>query len=152
MDPQETRTDRIWARLQHCSLDTGAAHAFLRSPSAGGVTLFAGTTRQWTDGRETARLEFEAYKPMALQQMERLVTEAHQEWSDLCSACVVHRLGTVPPTEASVLCGAAAPHRAASFAACRFLIDRLKEDVPIWKREVYADGGVEWKPKDTPGD
>lgn len=145
MDPQETQTDRIWARLQHPPLDSAAADAFLRTPGAGGVVLFAGTTRRWTDERETVRLEFEAYEPMALTQMERLAAEAHREWTDLRRACLVHRLGTVPPTEASVLCGAAAPHRAAAFDACRFLIDRLKGEVPIWKREVYADGAAEWK-------
>ncbi|MFB6229688.1 MAG: molybdenum cofactor biosynthesis protein MoaE [Salinibacter sp.] len=145
MDAQEIHTDQIWARLQHSPLDLEAADAFLRGPSTGGVSLFAGTTRRWTEGRETVRLEFEAYQPMALTQMERLMTEARREWPDLRRACVVHRLGTVPPTEASVLCGAAAPHRAAAFGACRFLIDRLKMDVPIWKREVYADGEAEWK-------
>ena len=132
-----------WIQLQRGPLDVGAADAFLRTPAAGGIALFTGTTRQWTDGRETAELEYEAYEAMALKEMRRLAETARAKWP-VEKIALLHRLGVVPLAEASVICGAATPHRAAAFAACRFLIDALKEHVPIWKCEVYADGRTEW--------
>ena len=80
---------------------------------------------------------------MAEREMARLCTEALGRWP-LERACLLHRLGEVPVAEASVIVGASSPHRAAAFEACRWLIDSLKETVPIWKREHYADGSVEW--------
>ena len=132
-----------WIQLQRGRLDVGAANAFLRTPAAGGIVLFTGTTRQWTDGRETAELKYEAYEAMALKEMQRLAETARAKWP-VEKVALLHRLGVVPLAEASVICGTATPHRTAAFEACRFLIDALKEHVPIWKREVYADGRTEW--------
>lgn len=136
-------------RLTEEPLDVGAAFAVLQTPAAGGVALFAGTTRQWTAGRETTRLEYESYGPMALREMDRLAEEAATRWP-VEQLCIWHRLGAVPPAEPSVIVGVATPHRAEAFAACHFLIDALKEHVPIWKREVYADGREEWVEGGTP--
>lgn len=124
-------------------LDVEAADAFLRDPACGAVTVFVGTTRQFTDGKETVELAYDAYVPMARQEMERLADEARSRWS-VERVVMHHRLGVVPLAEASVVIGVATPHRRDGFAAAAFLIDTLKRQVPIWKREHYADGSTEW--------
>jgi molybdopterin synthase catalytic subunit len=115
----------------------------LRTDTAGGLSLFVGTTRRWTGDNETVRLAYDAYAPMAAKTMHALADEAATRWSVL-KVAVHHRLGEVPPPEASVVIGVACAHRAAAFEACRWLIDTLKAEVPIWKREHYADGSTEW--------
>ncbi len=139
----EKKENRHWFLLQHEPLDVGAAFAFLQTPRAGGIDLFVGTTRQWTGDKETTRLEYDCYEAMALKEMERLAGEACERWP-VERVFIAHRLGVVPPAEASVVVGVATPHRADAFEACRFLIDTLKQQIPIWKREVYADGETEW--------
>ena len=130
-------------------LDVGEAVSFLQSPAVGGIDLFVGTTRRWTGEEETARLVYDAYVPMAEREMRRLAQEAAARWP-VEGVYLVHRLGEVPPAEASVIVGVASAHRAEAFAACRYLIDTLKQQVPIWKREVYADGREEWVEGTTP--
>lgn len=133
----------MWCALRTDPLPVGEASAFLAAPEAGGLSLFVGTTRRWTEGRETARLWYEAYEPMALAELGRLAAEAAERWP-VARCCLLHRLGDVPVAEASVVVGVATPHRVEAFAACRWLIDTLKERVPIWKREAFADGTEAW--------
>ena len=140
---RETRDARRWCALTAAPLPVGEAAAFLATPEAGGLALFVGITRQWTEGRETERLRYEAYEPMALAELGRLADEVTARWP-VATCCLLHRLGEVPVAEASVVVGVATPHRAEAFAACRWLIDTLKERVPIWKREVFADGTEAW--------
>ncbi len=147
--PLDDKTETTWIHLGEAPLDLAAADAFLRTERAGGIDLFLGTTRRWTDGRETVRLAYDAYAPMAAQTMRTLADDAAARWPVLKS-CVLHRLGEVPAGEASVLIGVACAHRDAAFAACRWLIDTLKQQVPIWKREHYADGSTEWVQGQTP--
>ena len=111
----------------------------------GGRCCFEGVTRSEDDAThgELTHLEYESYDAMALRQMERLAERAMSEFGAF-RVVVVHRLGTVPPGEASVFVGASSPHRAEAFSACRWLIDTLKKEVPIWKREVFADGHARW--------
>lgn len=125
------------------TIDVGEVYTFLQTPRAGGIAVFVGTTRQWTGEQETVRLEYDCYEAMALKEMDQLVAEVGKRWPVL-GACILHRVGVVPVAEASVVIGVATAHRADAFAACRYLIDTLKETVPIWKREVYADGTTEW--------
>lgn len=132
-----------WIDLQHEKLDAEAVVRFLQTPRAGGIDIFLGTTRQWTDGQETIHLAYEGYPSMALKEMQRLADEACERWP-VEKVCLLHRLGVVEVSEASVIIGVATPHRVDAFAACRFLIDTLKKQVPIWKREVFADGSTEW--------
>lgn len=139
----EERTDQYWIRLQSEPIDVGTADAFLRTEVAGAIDIFLGTTRRWTDGRETSRLEYESYPEMVLAEMKRLIGDAAERWP-VAKICLWHREGVVPLREASVLIGVATPHRTDAFEACRFLIDELKERVPIWKKELYADGSVAW--------
>ena len=140
---RERGRDDSWVALSDAPLPVGEAYRFLTHPGAGGVALFVGTTRRWTGERETRHLDYEAYEPMALGEMARLCAAARARWA-LTRACLLHRLGTVPVAEASVIAGASAPHRAEAFEAARWLIDELKASVPIWKREVFADGSTEW--------
>jgi molybdopterin synthase catalytic subunit len=107
------------------------------------VCLFVGTTRQFTDGVETLRLYYDSYADMALASMEKLVREAQQTWQ-LERCCIMHRTGRVEIGEASVVVAVGSAHRGPAFEACRFLIDRLKEEVPVWKREELADGSASW--------
>lgn len=139
----EVRTSKYWLRLQREPIDIAIAAEFLRTEEAGAVDLFLGTTRRWTDGRETRTLDYETYRGMALAEMKRLVEAAAGRWP-VARACLWHREGEVSLRESSVLVGVSTPHRDAAFAACRYLIDRLKKEVPIWKREYYADGTTEW--------
>jgi len=129
--------------ITHKRLSVDAAFSFLQHPHAGGINLFVGTTRQWTGEKETVELEYDGYVPLAEKELHRLAQEAIHRWSVL-RVCLHHRLGVVPVSEASVIVGVATPHRKDAFAACRFLIDALKKQVPLWKREVYADGSTEW--------
>lgn len=132
-----------WIQLQDDPVDVGAAADFLRTPRAGGIDLFLGTTRQWTGADETVELAYEAYAPMALREMQALCDQAQERWAPFRTV-LIHRLGVVPPAEVSVLIGVATAHRAAAFETCRWLIDTLKRQVPIWKRERYRDGRTEW--------
>jgi len=124
-------------------IDAASIVANLSAPEAGGIDLFLGTTRNHSNGRGVALLEYEAYEPMAIRVMEQLEREARTRWP-LVNVVMVHRIGQVPLTEASVAIGVSAAHRAEAFEACRFLIDRLKSEVPIWKREHFEDGTSEW--------
>ena len=133
--------------LKEEPLDITDASTFLYNGAAGGVSVFAGVTRQWTKGRQTKKLHYECYASMALKEMEALLKESCAKWP-VVKAFMQHRLGEVPLGEPSVLIGVATPHRAEAFEACRYLIDELKVRVPIWKREYYADGTEEWV---TPG-
>jgi len=109
---------------------------------AGAVNVFLGTVRSPNRGKEVLYLDYEAHEPMALSQMQRLVDEAETRWKGSV-VYLHHRLGRVAPGEVSVVVVAGTPHRAASFDACRHVIEGLKRDVPIWKKEVGADGS-EW--------
>ncbi|GJQ19908.1 MAG: hypothetical protein HBSIN02_02630 [Bacteroidia bacterium] len=124
-------------------IDIGAVVSGLTSPESGGIDVFIGTTRNQSRGREVLLLEYEAFEPMALEVMENLERRAMERWP-LHKIAIVHRLGRVPVGEASVVIGVSAGHRKEAFEACRFLIDVLKQDVPIWKREHFADGTMEW--------
>ncbi|MEW6744171.1 MAG: molybdenum cofactor biosynthesis protein MoaE [Planctomycetota bacterium] len=107
----------------------------------GGVCVFVGRTRAAARGRRVVRLAYEAYRPMALAEIEKIVACARERFGvERLSA--VHRLGDVGLGEASVVVVAAARHRDEAFRACRFVIDELKKTVPIWKNEIYADGSA----------
>ena len=124
-------------------IDTTALLDQARSPEAGAVVLFLGTTRELTDGRRTVALDYEAYQEMAERKLAELEAEARRRWP-LAECLIVHRLGRVPVGEASVAIVVSTPHRRQAFAAGEWLIDALKAQVPIWKREQWDDGTTEW--------
>ncbi len=130
-------------------LDVGAIARRIVPPNCGAIVTLDGFVRQFTKGRETLYLVYEAYEPMALKEMENLVKQAHAQF-EIENVGIVHRLGRLEIGETSVVISVAAPHRRAAFAACEWLIKELKRTVPIWKKEVYADG-EEWVEGDSQG-
>lgn len=115
----------------------------VRSAQAGAVVLFLGTTREITGDRRTASLDYEAYAPMAERKLTELEAEARGRWP-IVDCAIVHRTGNVPLGETSVAIAVSTPHRRDAFEAGQWLIDRVKESIPIWKREQFADGATEW--------
>ncbi|MEK8126820.1 molybdenum cofactor biosynthesis protein MoaE [Paenibacillus filicis] len=111
--------------------------------SHGASLTFIGTTREWTAGQQTTLLEYDAYEPMALRTMEQIRTEISERWPEVLCA-MTHRLGEVKPGEISVVIAVSAPHRSDVYDANRYAIERLKQIVPIWKKERWSDGS-EWK-------
>lgn len=109
----------------------------------GAHAWFEGVTRRMTDGRETATLSYEAFEAMAITELEKIRRETMAEFQ-LTALVIAHRLGVVPVGEASLIVGCSSPHRAAVFAALAKVVDRLKTDVPIWKKEHFTDGQVQW--------
>ena len=130
--------------LTEGELDPRALEQECRTDRDGAVVTFAGTTRDHNDGAQVISLSYEAYTEMAQRVMCVLFEEAVKRFP-ITRARVAHRLGDVPVGEASVIVVVASPHRAPAFEACRFLMDRLKDEVPIWKREKLGDGaGERW--------
>jgi molybdopterin synthase catalytic subunit len=115
--------------------------AAMKAGSDGAVCVFDGIVRDNTRGRKTLYLDYEAYREMALEQMQRLSAEAVERFG-VREVAVIHRLGRLMVGETSVLIVVASAHRASAFEACRWLIDTLKKTVPIWKKETFADGAV----------
>jgi molybdopterin synthase catalytic subunit len=116
--------------------------AAVARPEAGGVSVFLGTVRDHNDGRAVVKLEYQAYETMAVAEMNRIVAELAAEMADVKLA-VLHRTGTLAVGDVAVVCAASATHRGEAMRACRALIDRIKERVPIWKRE-HGPGGAYW--------
>jgi molybdopterin synthase catalytic subunit len=115
----------------------------VQSPLAGAAVLFLGTTREVTGDRRTESLDYECYGDMAEKKMAELEAEARQRWP-LVGCAIVHRVGHVAVGEASVAIAVSSPHREDAFAAGKWLIDTLKQAVPIWKKENWADGTSQW--------
>lgn len=124
-------------------LSTAAVLDHVASHRAGAVVLFLGTTREFTGERQTESLDYECYPQMAERQMAELEAEARRKWP-IVECAIVHRLGRLELGEASVAIAVSSPHRHDAFEAGQWLIDRLKEVVPIWKKENWADGTSEW--------
>jgi molybdopterin synthase catalytic subunit len=122
-------------------LDLRRVTAAVGDPGAGAVVVFMGTTRRTNAGRRVTRLEYEAHASMAVREMRALGARAKRRWR-LRRVAMAHRVGLVPVGEPSVVIAVSAAHRAEAFEAGRWLIDRLKEIVPIWKKERYRGGAV----------
>ena len=122
--------------IVHTPIDVAKVLESIADPSAGAIDLFIGATRNTAEGKRVLWLEYEAYLPMVLEQIQRLVQEATSHWN-LCKVTIIHRVGKVGIGEASVVIGVSSSHRKEAFEGCRFLIDNLKKTVPIWKKEVF---------------
>jgi MoaE-MoaD fusion protein len=129
-------------RITDEPLSLEAVAAEVADERAGAVATFTGTVRRQSRGREVTRLEYESYAEMAEDVMAQIARDL-QERYDLCAIAIHHRVGTLGIGEASVVIAVSAPHRQDALAACRDAIYRLKETVPLWKKEVY-EGGEEW--------
>jgi molybdopterin synthase catalytic subunit len=115
----------------------------VRRNDCGAVALFLGTVRELTEGRQTLALDYEAYPAMAEKKMAEIERETRERWP-VGEMAMVHRLGHLKLGDVSVAVAVSCPHRSQAFEACRFAIDRVKEIVPIWKKENWADGSTEW--------
>lgn len=135
---------RILIELTESPIELPKLLATLDDEACGAVVLFLGRTRRWTKGQETLELHYESYREMALLEMNKLKEEACHRFPGLRVA-LVHRLGQVAIGENSVAVAVASPHRKAAFEAGRWLIDELKRQVPIWKRELLRDGQTLWQ-------
>jgi molybdopterin synthase catalytic subunit len=123
-------------------IDSGALLALVQSAERGGIVSFHGTVRNQHDGREVLRLEYSAYGPMAEAECGRIVAEAESRWD--VAVALRHRVGRLDIGDTAVAIAVASAHREEAFLACRYVIEEVKRRVPIWKRELYADGSVEW--------
>ena len=143
--PVSGGSDALWVgpiAIGQDAIDVAALERAVASPAAGAIVTFGGTTRDSNVGRRVIRLEYEAYEPMALSEMRKLAQAAGERWK-IVRIAIQHRVGIVEIGQTSVAIAVAAAHRAEAFEACRFAIDRLKEIVPIWKKE-YFEGGEIW--------
>lgn len=123
------------------SVNVNEVEAAVASPDAGGTVVFIGTVRNQTQSKKVLRLEFEAYEPMALKELEKIGNDIKEKW-DALAISIHHGLGVLQIEEVAVAIAIACPHRKAAFEACAYAIDTLKETVPIWKKEYFEDGEV----------
>ena len=119
------------------------------SPADGAALLFWGVVREQNEGRAVTQLEYHAYEAMAEREMLRIADEARERWST-GDIRVVHRVGLLQVGEASIAIAVAAPHRGEAYEASRYVIEQVKQRVPVWKREGYVEGDREWVPGFTP--
>jgi molybdopterin synthase catalytic subunit len=135
-----------WLEILPTDLPTPRAIAFVEDPAAGGIALFLGATRAETHPDTALPLEaldYEAYTDLALKQLHDLAARARQKWPILKLA-LLHRTGRVPVGAPSVVIAVSTPHRAEAFEACKWLIDTLKTEVAVWKKEIWSDGTTTW--------
>jgi molybdopterin synthase catalytic subunit len=132
-------------RLQAEPIDVGAVVNWVADGDAGGITAFVGATRRemGDGGKALAALDYEAYEEMAVGQMRKLAARARQQWP-IRKLAIVHRKGRVEVAAPSVVIAVSTPHRDQAFAACRFLIDALKAELAVWKKEIWTDGSASW--------
>lgn len=127
--------------ITHDKIDVSRLISHVSDGSAGAIDVFIGTTRNKTSGKAVAKLDFEAYEPMAIKEIQKIVNRACEQWNVLKYA-ISHRVGLVEIGEEAVVIAVSTPHREDAFAACKFIIDELKKTVPIWKKEAFEDGDV----------
>jgi len=141
----DERIVRDWLGLTPAPLQASAAVRFVTDPRAGGIDVFLGTTRaeRSSNGQELVALDYEAYEEMANRQLRHLAEGARARWP-IVKLALLHRTGRVALGEPSVIIAVSTPHRTDAFAACRWVIDSLKADVAIWKKEVWSDGSASW--------
>lgn len=135
--------DGLLVRLTPDPLDPAEALAFVADPRAGGTVLFSGTVRDHSDAGAVSGLEYEAWDERALERLQAIGAEVLSGWPT-CRAAILHRTGRLDVGEVSVLVCCSAPHRNEAFEAARHGIERIKQDVPIWKKEALTTGEGRW--------
>jgi len=123
------------------AIDTQEVINNVAADAAGAVNTFIGTVRNNTANKNVQRLEFESFDAMAIKEIQKIITTASEKWG-VCKASVYHRKGVLAIGEIAVVIAVSTPHRKNGFKACEYIIDTLKETVPIWKKEVFDDGEV----------
>ena len=129
--------------ISDAPIDTAELQRSLNNPAAGGYCAFEGWVRNENEGHVVERLEYEAYKPLAITEGEKVLAEARAKFPYLDARCV-HRVGLLEIGECAVWIGVASAHRDEAFKACRYIIDEIKVRLPIWKKEHYANGDSGW--------
>lgn len=128
--------------LTDLPIRSGDLVACVAEYGCGAQALFVGSVRDTNEGRAVRAVTYDAFRPLALKELQDIAREAGERWS--ARVAVVHRLGRLEVGDASVAVAAAAPHRAEAFGACRYVIDEIKERLPVWKKEHYAEGESRW--------
>jgi molybdopterin synthase catalytic subunit len=139
--PPAQSTEHDFFELTTEPIDVGSVARRAVLPQCGATVTLDGYAREWTRGRRTLYLVYEAYAPMAITELRRLGAQAHEKF-DIAHIGIVHRTGRLEIGETSVVISVSAPHRRAAFEACEWAIRELKRTVPIWKKEVFEDGEV----------
>lgn len=132
---------KIQIKISHKALNIQSCIDWVISPKSGGIDIFIGTVRDATKGKVVVQLEFEAYEPMALKEMQKIAEQAFAKWP-VEKLLIHHRVGVLAVGEVPVIIAVSCAHRDAAFEACRYVIDTLKQTVPIWKKEIFEDGEV----------
>jgi molybdopterin synthase catalytic subunit len=135
--------ERILVRVGAEPVDPASALAFVSDPAAGGTCLFTGTVRDHSDAGDVTGLDYESWDELAEQRLSEIADEILEGWP-VRKVALLHRTGRLEVGEVSVAVACSAPHRAEAFEACRHGIERIKQDVPIWKKESLTSGGSEW--------
>ena len=131
-----------FVHITEAVLEPDAIIDLVKDDSAGAIDVFIGTVRNKTADRKVQHLDYEAYDPMAVKEIQKIIKQAQTKWP-IIKAAAYHRKGKLVIGDIAVIVAVSTPHRQASFEACQFIIDTLKQTVPIWKKEVF-DGGEEW--------
>jgi molybdopterin synthase catalytic subunit len=131
-------------RLTYDVLEVSAVYEIADNACNGAVVLMSGMVRNQTGGKAVDYLDYQAYESMALQVFQNISDRCHQKFPDITEVVIHHRLGKLKIGEISVLVAIGSPHRAEAFEACRYAIDSLKTDAPIWKKEFWLDGVSSW--------
>ena len=134
---------RVLTRVQEAPLSLDEVAGAVADPAAGAVCTFTGTVRDHSEAGSVTGLTYEAWHELAEERLAELAAEIRERWS-VCSVAIVHRVGELAVGEASVIVAVSAAHRAEAFEACRHGIERLKQDVPIWKKEGLVSGEAHW--------
>lgn len=125
-------------------LSIAEAYSLADDPANGAVVVMSGTVRNQTEGKAVEYLEYQAYQPMAIAVFNSIAAEIRQQWQDANRIVIHHRVGKLKIGEISVIVAVGCPHRGEAFAACRYAIDTLKHNAPIWKKEWFEDGASTW--------
>jgi len=131
-------------RMTFAPLSLEEVYALADDAANGAIVVMSGMVRNQTDGQPVVALEYQAYEPMAIQVFRQISAQIRQQWSDVTHVVIHHRTGKLQVGEISVLVAIGCPHRAEAFAACKYAIDTLKHNAPIWKKEHWADGSTSW--------
>ena len=139
---QTNETDSFAITFAPLSLDE--AYRLADDQANGAIVVMSGMVRNNTDGKAVVALEYQAYEPMAIAVFKQIAAEIHQQWPDVTHIVIQHRTGKLTVGEISVLVAVGCPHRSEAFAACKYAIDTLKHNAPIWKKEIWHDGSTSW--------
>jgi len=133
--------NKMWQQvlISEETLSVEAAQKFVSTNGSGGIAIFIGTVRNKTNNKTVTHLEFEAYEPMAIKEMQKIAEAAKEKWK-IHKMAIYHRVGTLSIGEMPVIIAVSSAHRAIAFEVCRYAIDSLKKTVPIWKKEFFEDG------------